>query len=61
VVPKPLTVRFDEDLRGRYDDLQERLTRVARRHYRSLNGEMLAALESWLAQSDEPCTIGPGS
>ena len=37
--------------RGRYDDLQERLTRLARRHYRSLNGEILAALEAWLEQS----------
>ncbi len=55
---KPLSVRFEEDLRGRHDDLQERLTRVARRHYRSLNGEILAALEAWLDQSGEPCTIG---
>jgi anthraniloyl-CoA monooxygenase len=51
-VPKPLTVRFEEDVRGRHDDLQERLTRLARRHYRSLNGEILAALEAWLTQSD---------
>jgi hypothetical protein len=48
-------VRFDEDARGRYDDLQERLIRVARLHYRSLNGEILAALEAWLAQSDDSC------
>ncbi len=51
-VPRPLSVRFDEDVRGRYDDLQERLTRLARRHYRSLNGEILAALEAWLDRSD---------
>jgi anthraniloyl-CoA monooxygenase len=51
-VPRPLNVRFDEDVRGRYDDLQERLTRLARRHYRSLNGEMLAALEAWLEAAD---------
>ncbi|HEY2593393.1 MAG TPA: hypothetical protein VGK33_05805, partial [Chloroflexota bacterium] len=50
--PKPLSVRFDEDARGRYDDLQERLTRLARRHYRSLNAEMLAALEAWLDRAD---------
>jgi anthraniloyl-CoA monooxygenase len=53
--PRPLSVRFEEDLRGRYDQLQERLTRSARRHYRSLNGELLAALEAWLDQSDEVC------
>ena len=56
--PKPLSVRFDEDGRGRYDELQERLTRVARSHYRSLNGEILAALDAWLAQSDESCALG---
>ena len=55
-VPTPLSVRFEESQRGRYDDLQERLTRLARRHYRSLNGEVLAALEAWLVQSDESCT-----
>jgi anthraniloyl-CoA monooxygenase len=55
LVPKPLTARFEEDLRGRYDDLQERLTSLARRHYRSLNGEVLAALEAWLEQSGESC------
>jgi len=55
-VPKPLSVRFEEDLRGRYDDLEERLTRMARRHYRSLNGEVLAALEAWLDQSDDSRT-----
>jgi anthraniloyl-CoA monooxygenase len=58
-VPKPLSVRFEDDLRGRHDDLHERLTRVARRHYRSLNGEILAALESWVDRAGEPCTIGP--
>jgi anthraniloyl-CoA monooxygenase len=57
-VPKPLTVRFEEDVRGRHDDLQERLTRLARRHYRSLNGEILAALEAWLTQSDFTSAIG---
>ena len=51
-VPTPLNVRFDEDVRGRYDQLQDRLTRLARRHYRSLNGEILAALEAWLVQSE---------
>jgi tRNA-dihydrouridine synthase len=51
-VARPISVRFEEDLRGRYDDLQERLTRLARRHYRSLNGEILAALEAWLSESD---------
>jgi hypothetical protein len=55
-VPRPLSVRFEEDLRGRYDDLQERLTRLARRHYRSLNGEILAALEAWLQESGDSCT-----
>jgi anthraniloyl-CoA monooxygenase len=56
-VPKPLTIRFEEDVRGHYDDLQERLICLARRHYRSLNGEVLAALEAWLAQSeDRSCT-----
>jgi anthraniloyl-CoA monooxygenase len=50
-VAKPLSVRFDEDLRDRYADLQERLTDLARRHYRSLNGEILAALEAWLGES----------
>ena len=49
-VPKPLTIRFEEDTRGRYDNLQERLIGLARRHYRSLNGEMLAAFEAWLDQ-----------
>jgi anthraniloyl-CoA monooxygenase len=49
-VPKPLTVRFEEDHRGRYANLQERLTRLARRHYRSLNSEILTALEAWLEQ-----------
>ena len=43
-------------VRGRYDGLQERLTRLARRHYRSLNGEVLAALEAWLEQSGESGT-----
>jgi anthraniloyl-CoA monooxygenase len=56
-VPKALNVRFDEDVRGRYDNLQERLTRLARRHYRSLNGEILAALEAWLADTDAACAI----
>jgi anthraniloyl-CoA monooxygenase len=51
-VPKPLTLRFDEDLRGRYADLEERLITSARRHYRSLNGELFAALEAWLAQCE---------
>jgi anthraniloyl-CoA monooxygenase len=55
-VPKPLGVRFDEDARGRYADLEARLMRVARRHYRSLNGEILAALEAWLGQSDDSCS-----
>jgi hypothetical protein len=56
-VPRPLTVRFEEDVRGRYDHLQERLMQVARRHYRSLNGEMLTALEAWLDQFDrEPAS-----
>ncbi len=55
--PKPLAVRFDETGRDRYDDLQARLTRVARRHYRSLNGEILAALETWLAQYEDPCVL----
>ncbi|MBV9326423.1 MAG: bifunctional salicylyl-CoA 5-hydroxylase/oxidoreductase [Chloroflexi bacterium] len=54
-VPKPLNVRFEEDVRGRYDDLQDRLTRLARLHYRSLNGEILAALEFWLDQADTAC------
>jgi anthraniloyl-CoA monooxygenase len=54
-VPKPLSIRFDEDRRGRYDDLQARLTRLARRHYRSLNGEMLTALEAWLDRFEEAC------
>jgi anthraniloyl-CoA monooxygenase len=49
-VPRPLSVRFDEDLRGRYEGLEQRLIASARRHYRSLNGEILAALEAWLAQ-----------
>jgi hypothetical protein len=57
-VPKPLSVRFEEDVRGRYDDLQERLVDLARRHYRSLNGEILAALEAWLAQADISCRSG---
>jgi anthraniloyl-CoA monooxygenase len=51
-IPKPLTLRFEEDLRGRYTDLQDRLVSLARRHYRSLNGEMLAALESWLEEHE---------
>jgi anthraniloyl-CoA monooxygenase len=55
-VPKPLTARFEEDVRGRFDDLQERMTRLARRHYRSLNAEILAALEAWVAESEEACT-----
>jgi anthraniloyl-CoA monooxygenase len=53
VAPRPMSVRFDEDVRGRYDDLQERLVTLARRHYRSLNGEILAALEAWSAQSED--------
>jgi anthraniloyl-CoA monooxygenase len=57
-VPKSLSVRFEEDQRGRYADLQERLTRLARRHYRSLNGEILAALEAWLTECDESRTVG---
>ena len=52
-VAKPLSVRFEEDVRGRYDDLQQRLTLLARRHYRSLNGEILAALEAWLEAADD--------
>jgi anthraniloyl-CoA monooxygenase len=58
-VPKLLNVRFDEDLRGRYDDLQERLIGLARRHYRSLNGEILAALEAWLARAGEEACAPP--
>jgi anthraniloyl-CoA monooxygenase len=53
-VPKPLNVRFDEDVRGRHDELEERLIGLARHHYRSLNGEILAALEAWLAHSGDP-------
>ena len=55
-VPKPLSVRFEEDVRGRYDDLQERLVALGRQHYRSLNDEILAALEAWVAQADVSCT-----
>jgi anthraniloyl-CoA monooxygenase len=47
-VARPLSVRFDDDARGYYDDLEQRLTELARRHFRSLNGELLAALEAWL-------------
>jgi anthraniloyl-CoA monooxygenase len=46
-VQKPLLVRFDEDLRGEYSSLAAELTALARRHYRSLNGELLAALRDW--------------
>jgi anthraniloyl-CoA monooxygenase len=53
VVPKPLALRFDDDIRGRFDHLEQRLTRVARRHYRSLNAEMLTALEAWLAAHED--------
>jgi anthraniloyl-CoA monooxygenase len=52
-VPRALAVRFEEDVRGRHDHLEERLIRLARRHYRSLNGEILAALEAWLAESGD--------
>src|SRR6185312_11407628 len=31
-VPRPLSVRFDEDVRGRHADLEQRLTSSARRH-----------------------------
>jgi anthraniloyl-CoA monooxygenase len=48
VAPRPLVVRFDEDQRGEFDELQAQLTAVARRHYRSLNGEMLTALRGWV-------------
>jgi anthraniloyl-CoA monooxygenase len=46
--PRPLVVRFDEDLRGEFDTLQAELLALARRHYRSLNGEVLAALRCWI-------------
>jgi anthraniloyl-CoA monooxygenase len=50
VVPRPLSVRFEEDTHGEFDALQAQLTQLARRHYRSLNGEMLAALRDWVQQ-----------
>jgi hypothetical protein len=45
-----LLVRFDEDQHGEAGSLQAELTALARRHYRSLNGELLAALRAWVAQ-----------
>jgi anthraniloyl-CoA monooxygenase len=47
--PKPLVVRLDDERPHRaLDRLEEQLTRLARQHYRSLNGEMLAALTAWV-------------
>jgi len=58
VVPRPLSIRFDEDTHGRFDELQGRLTSLARQHYRSLNGEMLAALEAWVDRFESASSNG---
>jgi predicted transcriptional regulator len=38
---KPLTMRLD-------DDIHAAMAALAQRHYRSLNGEILAALAAWI-------------
>ena len=55
LIQRPLSVRFDEDTHGEFDQLQAQLTALARQHYRSVNGEMLAALRAWI-QRHEPAT-----
>jgi anthraniloyl-CoA monooxygenase len=46
--PRPIIVRVDDTAHGELDRLEEQLTRLARHHYRSLNGEILAALSAWV-------------
>ncbi|MBV9544124.1 MAG: hypothetical protein JOY61_07080, partial [Chloroflexi bacterium] len=47
--PKPLVIRLnEEDPRGELADLEARLLVLARQHYRSLNGELVAAVRHWL-------------
>jgi len=50
--PAPLVVRLDgDDQRAGAETLQAELVALARRHYRSLNGEIVAALREWIARS----------
>jgi hypothetical protein len=44
----------DERPHGALDNLEAQLTRLARQHYRSLNGEMLAALTAWVERYTAP-------
>jgi anthraniloyl-CoA monooxygenase len=57
--PRPLTVRLDEEPHAGFEDLEQRLTALARQHYRSLNGEMLAALRAWV-EAGEAASPGRG-
>jgi anthraniloyl-CoA monooxygenase len=49
VPPRPLLIRLDEDdPHGELAGVEARLLALAREHYRSLNGELLAAVRHWL-------------
>ncbi|MDQ3811791.1 MAG: bifunctional salicylyl-CoA 5-hydroxylase/oxidoreductase [Chloroflexota bacterium] len=50
VPPAPVQVRLDEDdPHGELAGLEQRMLQLARQHYRSLNGELVAALRAWVA------------